>query len=226
MRLLCVEDDFHVTEGLITLCEMQGIDCDTAPNGIEGLKKALNDVYDIIVLDIMLPRIDGFEVLSQLRKRGINTPVIILTARGTTEDKVKSLELGADDYMVKPIRASELFARIKAILRRHDESINTNNNSIKYGNLEFYPFTNSVEINGETIRLTQKEARILEVLMKRPENLIKKEKIIQNVWGVDEGLNKNSLEIYIYKLRKKIKDANVKISTVRKLGYVLESDNV
>lgn len=224
MKILCIEDDKNVTDGLKILCEFQGMDVDVFNDGLQGLKSALETEYDVIVLDIMLPSVNGFEILSQLRRNGSTTPILMLTARGTIDDKVKSLNLGADDYMVKPFSAKEFFARVRALSRRKKDEEVQDDNVLTFNDLVFYPYRNVLELNGQNIRLTHKEARILELFLRNTNKILSRENIIERVWGYQTEIDKNNLEIYIHRLRDKLKDSKARISTIRKMGYILENN--
>ena len=166
MRILFIEDEIKITDALQELCKIQNIDCDVANDGEEGLLFALNPIYDVIVLDIMLPLKSGLEILKEIREGDIKTPVLMLTAKGTVDDKVKGLDLGADDYLVKPFSAKELFARIRALSRRPDQDIK--GEIITYEDLEFNTKKNVLEAKGTEYKLSVKESKILEMLLKRP----------------------------------------------------------
>lgn len=219
MRILFVEDDVKVTEAFEALCEYQDIECDTANNGKDGLRLALKPYYDLIILDLMLPQVSGTEILKTIREKGYTVPVIMLTARGTNEDKVEALDLGADDYLVKPIKATELFARIRALSRRLDNEKRTE--SISYGDITFYPDRLILEINGVKHNLQLKDARILEMLIKNPGEVCTKENLFKYVWGLRSSINLNNLEIHIHQVRKLLESSNVRIDTVRGVGYML-----
>lgn len=219
MRVLFVEDEKKITDALQELCKIQKIDCDIANDGEEGLLFALNPIYDVIVLDIMLPMRSGLEILSEIREHKIPTPVLLLTAKGTVEDKVKGLDLGADDYLVKPFSAKELFARIRALSRRPDNEIK--GETIDYEDVSFNIQKNSLITEKEEFKLSLKEAKIFEMLIKRPNQVFTREQILDRVWGLDKEVNENNIEIYVHNLRKKLKDTNVKIDTIRGVGYTL-----
>ncbi len=224
MKILFIEDDKMVTDALEELCRMQNIDCDVANEGNLGAKLALNPIYDVIVLDIMLPNKDGLEILNLIRENNISVPVLMLTAKGTVEDKVSSLDLGADDFMVKPFSTKELFARIRALARRLDHGLSVTN--IAYGDIVFDLDRNLLSFNDKTERLTQKEAKILELLLRRPNQVFTRAQIIDRVWGLDNIINRNNIEIYIHNLRKKLEGSNVKIDTLRGIGYIIGKKNV
>ncbi|MDD3306517.1 MAG: response regulator transcription factor [Acetobacterium sp.] len=219
MRILFVEDEKKITDALQELCKIQNIDCDIANDGEEGLLFALNPIYDVIVLDIMLPIKSGIEILQQIRDQGINTPVLMLTAKGTIDDKVKGLDLGADDYLIKPFSAKELFARIRALGRRPDHGIK--GETIVFEDVSFNTKKNILQTENKEFKLSVKEAKILEMLLKRPNQVFTREQILDRVWGFDKEVNENNIEIYVHNLRKKIIDTQVKIDTIRGVGYTL-----
>ena len=219
MRILFVEDEKKITDALQELCKIQNIDCDIANDGEEGLLFALNPIYDVIVLDIMLPIKSGIEILQQIRDQGINTPVLMLTAKGTIDDKVKGLDLGADDYLIKPFSAKELFARIRALGRRPDHGIK--GETIVFEDVSFNTKKNILQTENKEFKLSVKEAKILEMLLKRPNQVFTREQILDRVWGFDKEVNENNVEIYVHNLRKKIVDTQVKIDTIRGVGYTL-----
>ena len=219
MRILFIEDEVKITDALQELCKIQNIDCDVANDGEEGLLFALNPIYDVIVLDIMLPMKSGLEILKEVRDRDITTPVLMLTAKGTVDDKVKGLDLGADDYLIKPFSAKELFARIRALSRRPDHEIK--GEIISFEDVSFNTKKNMMQTPENEYKLSVKEAKILEMLLKRPNQVFTREQILDRVWGFDKEVNKNNIEIYVHNLRKKLANTNVKIDTIRGVGYTL-----
>lgn len=219
MRILFIEDEVKITDALQELCKIQNIDCDVANDGEEGLLFALNPIYDVIVLDIMLPMKSGLEILKEVRDRDITTPVLMLTAKGTVDDKVKGLDLGADDYLIKPFSAKELFARIRALSRRPDHEIK--GEIISFEDVSFNTKKNMMQTEESEFKLSVKEAKILEMLLKRPNQVFTREQILDRVWGFDKEVNENNIEIYVHNLRKKLANSNVKIDTIRGVGYTL-----
>ncbi len=176
MRILFIEDEVKITDALQELCKIQNIDCDVANDGEEGLLFALNPIYDVIVLDIMLPMKSGLEILKEVRDRDITTPVLMLTAKGTVDDKVKGLDLGADDYLIKPFSAKELFARIRALSRRPDHEIK--GEIISFVDVSFNTKKNMMQTPENEYKLSEKEAKILEMLLKRPNQVFTREQIL------------------------------------------------
>lgn len=221
MKILFIEDEKKITDALEELCKLQNIDCDIANDGEEGLLYALSPIYDVIVLDIMLPKKSGEEILKTLRDKGNTVPVLMLTAKGTVNDKVKYLDMGADDYLVKPFSAKELFARIRALSRRPDNDIR--DEMIRYEDVSFNPVKNVMTAAGKEHRLSVKEAKIFELLLKRPNQVFTREQILDRVWGYDKEVNENNIEIYVHNLRKKLAGTAIKIDTIRGIGYTLGS---
>lgn len=216
MRILYVEDEKFLAEAVIHLLKKEKINVDWTPDGEEGLELALKPNYDVIVLDIMLPRLSGLEILETVRGRGIKTPIIMLSALNEVEDKIKGLDYGADDYLAKPFKTAELIARLKALTRR---PALVEAKRLTYEDLEL-DLTNRT-LNG--IELTDKEAGIFEMLMKTPGTAITKEQILAHVWGQDAEFEENYVEVYISYLRKKLKklSSRAEIKTIRNLGYKL-----
>ncbi len=216
MRILYVEDEKLLADAVIHLLKKSDIDVDWASDGDEGLRLAKKPIYDAIVLDIMLPKMSGLEILEIIRKQGVKTPVIMLSALSEIEDKIKGLELGADDYLAKPFKTSELIARLNALSRRpplQDTKL------LKFGDLVFNPEDRS--LNGTS--LTEKEVDILEMLMKAGDKTVQKDYILAHVWGADMVAEDNYVEVYMSYLRKKLTKvkSNVEIKTIRGLGYKL-----
>lgn len=215
-----MEDEKYLAEAVIHLLKKEKINVDWAADGEEGLELALKPNYDVIVLDIMLPKLSGLEILTTIRKRGIKAPVIMLSALNEVEDKIKGLEYGADDYLAKPFKTAELIARLKALARR---PALVEADVLEYQDLQL-DLTNRT-LNG--LELTDKEAGIIEMLMKTPESTVTKEQILAHVWGVEAEFEENYVEVYISYLRKKLKQlkTKVKIKTLRNLGYKLCFEN-
>lgn len=216
MRVLYVEDAVFLTEAVKHNLEKQGITVDHVNNGEDGLEKALDEIYDCVVLDIMLPKLSGTDILKRMREKQIQTPVIMLSALSEVETKISNLEHGADDYLAKPFKTAELIARIKALVRRPK---NININTISYSDLTLDK-TNAT-LNGE--QLTAKEVEILSEFIKSPELLINKEYLLAKVWGEDGFGEDNYIESYISRIRKLLKKIKSKtnIVTMRGLGYKL-----
>lgn len=216
MRILYVEDEKLLADAVTHLLEKASINVDWAEDGEEGLRLAQKPVYDAIVLDIMLPKMSGLEILEIIRKKGIKTPVIMLSALSEVEDKVKGLEIGADDYLAKPFKTKELIARLNALTRR---PALRESKTLKFADLTFDPESRTVN----DLSLTEKEADILEMLIKSGDKAVQKDYILAHVWGADMMTEDNYVEVYMSYLRKKLKSlkSQVKIKTIRGLGYKL-----
>ena len=218
MRVLYVEDATFLAEAVKHNLEKQGISVDLVNNGEDGLENAMSDIYDCVVLDIMLPKLSGTDILKRMREKNVQTPVIMLSALSEVETKISHLDHGADDYLAKPFKTAELVARIKALVRR-PKTIDISD--ISYGDLVLDK-TNAT-LNGE--QLTAKEVEIVAEFMKSPETLISKEHLLAKVWG-EVGLGEdNYVESYMSRIRKLLKKVRSKarIVTIRGLGYKLTS---
>lgn len=222
MKLLLIEDEVQLSEALCQILIKNNYTVDTVYNGDDGLNYALTDIYDVIILDIMLPKLNGLQVLKILRKKGVSTPIIILTAKDSIEDKVNGLDLGADDYLPKPFSSEELLARLRALTRRSNTIIN--DNTLEFGDIRLNLSTYELESKESSITLTLKEFEILKYFMQRPKIIVNKDDLITKLWGFDSEADYNNIEVYISFLRKKLThiDSNVKISTIRRVGYKLE----
>ena len=220
MRILVVEDNKRLSDSLRRTLEDDGYNIDTAYDGLDGEEMALMGNYDIIILDIMLPEKDGLTVCRDLRNKRINTPVLMLTARDALDDRVKGLDSGADDYLVKPFEVDELRARIRALLRRESSSKSP---ILQVGDLTLDPATHRVERAGQTVDLTAKEYSLLEYFMRHPNHLISREMVESNLWGYDQVIYSNVIDVYIRRLRRKIDDPHeIKLfETIRGAGYRL-----
>ena len=222
MKLLLVEDEKQLSEALQQILIKNKYSVDAVYNGDEGLDYALTDVYDVIILDIMLPKLNGIEILKMIRKRKISTPVILLTAKGSVEDRILGLDSGADDYLPKPFSPDELLARLRALTRRNGDFINEN--ILEFSDIKLNLSTYDMEVNDNSITLTQKEFEILKYFMQRPKLVVSKDDLITKLWGFDSDVEHNNIEVYISFLRKKLAyvESNVKITTIRRVGYRLE----
>ena len=220
MRILVVEDNKRLSDSLRRTLEDDGYNIDTAYDGLDGEEMALMGNYDIIILDIMLPEKDGLTVCRDLRNKRINTPVLMLTARDALDDRVNGLDSGADDYLVKPFEVDELRARIRALLRRESSSKSP---ILQVGDLTLDPATHRVERAGQTVDLTAKEYSLLEYFMRHPNHLISREMVESNLWGYDQVIYSNVIDVYIRRLRRKIDDPHeIKLfETIRGAGYRL-----
>ena len=216
MKILYVEDEKFLAEAVIHVLKNHKILVDWAADGEEGLSLALKFTYDVIVLDIMLPKMSGLDILKGIRARNIKTPVIMLSALGEVEDKVKGLDLGADDYLAKPFKTAELIARLNALVRR--PSLSTSKVK-EFGDLKLDKTNRTLN----DIELTDKEFGIIEALLQKPGATVAKEQLLARVWGADAEFEENYVEVYVSYLRKKLKSLNstVEIKTIRGLGYQL-----
>lgn len=222
MKLLLVEDEKQLSEALTQILIKNKYSVDAVYDGEDGLSYGLTDIYDVIILDIMLPKLNGLQALRQLRKDGISTPVLLLTAKGQIEDRVTGLDCGADDYLVKPFAPEELLARLRALTRRKGEVIN--NNILEFGDISLNLSTYDLEGNNTSLRLTSKEFEILNYFMQRPKSVVSKDDLITKIWGYDSEAEHNNIEVYISFLRKKLAhiESKVNIVTLRGVGYRLE----
>ncbi|MCI1995514.1 MAG: response regulator transcription factor [Clostridium luticellarii] len=223
MRILMVEDEKYIAEAVAQVLKRNNYSVDLAYDGEYGMDCAVSNIYDIIILDIMLPKKDGLSVLKEVRKSGIETPVILLTARGETEDKVRGLDTGADDYLAKPFHTNELLARLRALGRRKTELVN--NGILKYGDIELNPLSLLLKRGNSEIMLTLKESQLLELLIKRNGMIVSKEIIIEKLWGYDTDAEDSRVEIHVSLLRKKLTRirSGISIRAVRNVGYILKN---
>jgi len=223
VNILIVEDDLHLAEALKQIVEEQNYIVDLVHDGMDGLYYASNNEYDVIILDVMLPKMNGYDVIKMLRKQNVSTPTLMLTAKSEIFDRVVGLDSGADDYMTKPFAPEELLARLRALSRRQGEvALDT----VEFGNLSLNLNTMSLSFNGKSVTLSNKEFQIIQLLMMNNTNIISKETIINKVWGADSNADDNNVEAYISFLRKKLfflkADRSVNIVTIRQVGYKLD----
>lgn len=223
MKILMVEDEKYIAKAVGQILKQNNYSVDLAYDGEYGLDCALSDIYDIIVLDIMLPKMDGIKVLQELRKNGIQAPVLLLTARGQTEDKVQGLDNGADDYLSKPFETDELLARLRALGRRKTEL--NNDGILKFGEIELNPHTLILGCGNNNVKLTLKETQLLELLISRKNAVVSKEIIIEKLWGYDTDAEDSHVEYHISILRKKLLkvESEVSIITIRGVGYLMKT---
>ena len=219
MRILIVEDDPSLASGLSRILEAEGYAVDVTSRGEDAVQAARQERFDMVILDIGLPGIDGFEVLRRLRSAVYRAPVLVLTARDTVNDRVHGLDLGADDYMAKPFAMPELAARVRALIRRSQAQIGP---KIVHGPLTLDTVARRAYLQNEPLDLAAREWAVLEVLLGKVEKIVSKESIIQAVAGWDEELSPNAIEVYISRLRSKLERAGIRIRTVRGFGYMLE----
>lgn len=224
MRVLIVEDEKDLAMILSEILEIEGYYTDIAYDGVNGLDNAMSEIYDIIILDVMLPKMNGIQVLYEIRKNNISTPVLMLTAKSEVEDKVCGLDNGADDYLTKPFNTKELLARIRALLRRKEKEIIDEN--LKFSDITLDKYTHQIYNNDQKVKLTKKEFDIIELLILNQGKVISKEKLTVKIWGYDTDIEYNSIEVYVSFLRKKLGAINskVNISTVRGLGYTIKGE--
>lgn len=221
MRVLIVEDEHRLTETLSQILKEQRYQTDTVRDGTDGLDYALSGQYDLILLDVMLPRLSGLEVAQRLRAAHVSTPILMLTARDEVSDKITGLDCGADDYMTKPFDTGELLARVRALTRRQGEVLSE---TLTVFDLTLNLSTRSLGCAGRSVRLGFKEFDVLRLLMAAPRAVVPKEDIISKVWGIESDAEDNNVEVYISFLRKKVAflGSGVSIATVRKVGYHLD----
>ena len=223
MRILIVEDEVNLAEALTQILRKQHYSVDAVHDGQSGLDNALSGIYDLLLLDIMLPELDGISLLKAIRGQGVSTPVIMLTAKGEIDDKIAGLDYGADDYIAKPFATGELLARIRAALRRKGEVIPED--ALRFGDIELNTSGLKLSCKGKELKLILKESELLGLLILRKQAVTSKEQIIEKLWGFDSEAEHNNVEVYVSFLRKKLAflNASVRISTIRGVGYVLEA---
>ena len=220
MKVLIVEDD-KILSNTIKQCLGDKFDTEQAYDGYEGYIFAKENIYDVIIMDIMMPEMDGYEVVKKLRDNGIFTPVLMLTAKDSISDKVKGLSIGADDYLVKPFEREELIARIEALNRRNNAFFASD--ILEFKDLKLNTKSRKVEVNGEEVILQGKQFDLLEYLIKSKDTIITKEQIFDRIWGFDSDTSTNVIEVYASGLRKELKKYGYDkyIKTLRGVGYIL-----
>ncbi|WP_099204490.1 response regulator transcription factor [Scatolibacter rhodanostii] len=221
MRILLAEDEKELSNALVAILKHNNYSVDAVYHGEDALDYGLSSNYDIIILDIMMPKLNGLEVLQKLREKGMQTPILMLTAKSEIEDRIQGLDLGADDYLSKPFAMGELLARIRAMGRRKSEFVP---NIISVGNISLNKESYELSNGTESIRLGNKEYQMLEMLMVNPKHLISTEQFMERIWGYDAQAEINVVWVYISYLRKKLDSlgAKAKIKAVRGVGYQLE----
>ena len=221
MNILLVEDEISLSNAVKKILEQQGYIVDAVYDGQSAVDYATGMDYGLIILDVMLPKIDGFEVLHILRRDGINAPILMLTARSTGPDKVAGLNSGADDYMTKPFDTEELLARVGALTRRTGEVIVE---TVSYEDLTLGIKSAILSCGGQSVQLSRKEFEVLKIFMYNPSMTVTKDMLISNVWGVESEATDNNVEVYISFIRKKLKylKSRVTIRNLQKIGYRLE----
>ena len=219
MRILIAEDDQVLADGLLRSLRGTGYAVDHVATGTEADAALAAHEFDLVILDLGLPRLHGFDVLRKLRGRGSSVPVLILTAADSVEQRVKGLDLGADDYMAKPFSLAELEARVRALVRR---GLGSASNVIRHGPLSFDAVGRVAYINEQMVELSAREIGLLEVLLQRSGRLVSKDQLVERLCEWGEEVSTNAIEVYIHRLRKKIEKGPIRIATVRGLGYCLE----
>ncbi|MGE7827146.1 response regulator transcription factor [Paenibacillus sp. NPDC093718] len=225
-RILIVDDDEKIISMLRRGLAFEGYDVLTASNGAEGLKVILSEDPDVVILDVMMPQVDGFEALRRLREGGSTTPVLMLTAKDEVENRVKGLDTGADDYLVKPFALEELLARVRALLRRKTGD-DSSNHRLTFEDLVMDTDAREVIRSGQRLELTAKEFELLHLFMQNPKRVLSRDLIMDKIWGYDYSGESNVLEVYIAMLRQKTEEHGGKrlIQTIRGAGYILRGDN-
>ncbi|WP_225725534.1 MULTISPECIES: response regulator transcription factor [unclassified Nocardia] len=223
MRILVVDDDRAVRESLRRSLTFNGYSVDLAVDGVDALEKATAQRPDALVLDVMMPRLDGLEVCRRLRSTGDDLPILVLTARDSVSERVAGLDAGADDYLPKPFALEELLARLRALLRRTAGDAGDASEAMKFADLSLDPVTREVSRGERSISLTRTEFSLLEMLMANPRRVLTRSRILEEVWGYDFPTSGNALEVYIGYLRRKTEAEGESrlIHTVRGVGYVL-----
>ncbi len=219
MRILIAEDDQVLADGLLRSLRSAGYAVDQVGSGTEADAALAAHEFDLLILDLGLPKMHGFEVLRKLRGRGSSVPVLILTAADSVEQRVKGLDLGADDYMAKPFSLQELEARVRALTRR---GMGGASSTIKHGPLVYDQAGRVATIDGRMVELSARELGLLEVLLQRAGRLVSKDQLVERLCEWGEEVSNNAIEVYIHRLRKKIEKGPIRIATVRGLGYCLE----
>lgn len=227
MRILIVEDEFKIADVIASRLRKENYIVDVFDNGEAGLDNALTNIYDLIILDVMLPKVDGFKILEEIRREKINAKVIMLTAKSMIEDKLMGVNSGANDYLTKPFHIDELVARVNAQLRM--DNVQVQKNYVEAGDLRLNikNTTLTCTTTNESIEVVCKEFMLLEYLMKNKNQVLQKEQLYEKIWGLDNESESNNLEAYLSFIRKKIKiiGSNVQIKAIRGLGYKLEVEN-
>jgi two-component system, OmpR family, response regulator MprA len=225
MRILVVDDEPAVREALGRALKLEGYEVALAADGVQALQALDEGLPDAVVLDLLMPRVDGIELCKRMRHNGDRTPVLMLTARDAVADRVSGLDAGADDYLVKPFALPELLARVRALLRRaRSEDGQEARETLRFSDLELDPLSFEVHRNGRRIELTRTEFLLLELFLRHPRQVLTRSVIFENVWGYDFGPRSNSLEVYMGYLRRKTEAQGEPrlLHTVRGVGYVLK----
>lgn len=223
-QVLIVEDDARLASALAEILRDNGYEVDAVHDGLTGFEYGQSDIYDVIILDVMMPKMDGFEVVSELRRKKVSTPVLMLTAKDAVPEKVQGFDSGADDYMTKPFSPTELLAHLRALTRRKGEVVFETED---FGDISLGLESCDLSCGGETIHLRMKEFLILQALIENAGRVVSKDTLLDRAWGVDSMADVNNVEAHVSFLRKKLKflESKVQIETVPKMGYRLaESD--
>lgn len=225
MRLLIVEDEKRLAGTLHDLLYRQGYAADVCHDGVTGLDNALSGIYDLILLDAMLPGMDGFTLLRKLRQSGSATPVLMLTARSDVSDRVEGLDCGADYYLTKPYESAELLACVRTLLRRGGGEVRSDD-AVSFGDLHLESGTFQLTCQERSVRLSRREHDLMELLMRNGKQVVTKEQLLLKVWGYDSEAEDNNVEVYISFLRRKLQHLRsaVRIKTLRMVGYCLEAE--
>ena len=222
MNVLVVEDERNLADAIVRILTDAGYNAEAVYNGRDGMMSARSGLYDLCVLDVMLPYMSGFEIVHELRREQNSVPVLMLTARTTTADKVEGLDAGADDYMTKPFEAPELLARVRALLRRQGEVII---DELTFADITLDLSTHDLSCADHKVHLSGKEFEVMSMLMSSNSRVVSKQDLLTRVWGADAEASENSVEAYISFLRKKLAhvESKVQVTTLRMLGYRLEA---
>ena len=225
MRLLIVEDEVRLADTLRQLLNRQGYTADVYYDGVSGLDNATTGIYDLMVLDVMLPGMNGFQVVKKLREAGVTTPVLMLTAKSDVSDRIHGLDCGADYYLTKPFEPEELLACVRTLLRRSGGQLQESD-TLTWGDLSLERATFSLSCAERAVRLSRREYDLMELLMRNGNQVVTKEQMLVKVWGYDSQAEDNNVEVYISFLRRKLPHLHsaVKIKTLRMLGYCLTQE--
>ena len=227
VRMLLVEDEKRMAQALCEILRLEKYEVDHCANGLDGLATIESGIFDIVILDVMLPGMNGYEIAKRVRRKGIATPILMLTAKAELDDKVTGLDSGADDYLTKPFMAKELLARIRALRRR---TLGTTDGVLSYGDiaLDTGTLTLSCTRNGQSVRLSEKEYRILEYMIANSGQILTREQLAVKIWGYESEAEYNNVEVYMSFTRKKLAfvEARTEIKAVRGVGYELRWDDV
>ncbi|WP_458119581.1 response regulator transcription factor [Paenibacillus sp. Z6-24] len=225
--ILIIDDDEKIISMLRRGLAFEGYEVLTASNGAEGLNQMLENDPALMVLDVMMPQVDGFEVCRRVREAGSSVPILMLTAKDEVENRVKGLDAGADDYLVKPFALEELLARVRALLRRKPDTNNSSSSRLTFEDLSLDPEAREVMRDGQRLELTAKEFELLHLFMQNPKRVLSRDLIMDKIWGYDYSGESNVLEVYIAMLRQKTEEYGGKrlIQTIRGAGYILRSNS-